>query len=165
MLIGKLKLWPVSKLATNPNPLKKSIMKLTVIHKQFLSVTTAVVICLYSLVCVVWADEKEQQNTSEVKPQPVLSENKLIDEKSTTNQKASANLQNQMPSSRTSSSKVLKLEDTIRANKEQPQVLTIVPWQLPTHHQINQTKDWQLPVKKMKPIERGAFLKKVSNNQ
>lgn len=138
-------------------------MHLTLKNKRFLPVLSAAVICLFSLFCDVVADENKQQNTSEVKPQSVLSENQPIVDNRNTNQEDTANLQNQMPSSQTNSSKIIKLEDTIRANKEQPQVLTIVPWQLPTHHQINQTKDWQLPVKKMKPIERGAFLKQVSN--
>lgn len=138
-------------------------MHLTLKNKRFLPVISAVVICLFSLCCDVVADENKQQNTSEVKPQSVLSENQPIVDNRNTNQEDTANLQNQMPSSQTNSSKIIKLEDTIRANKEQPQVLTIVPWQLPTHHQINQTKDWQLPIKKMKPIERGAFLKQVSN--
>ncbi|MGQ8366904.1 hypothetical protein [Glaciecola sp. 1036] len=60
-----------------------------------------------------------------------------------------------------SSGPVLRLEDTIRGNKEQPQVLTIVPWQLPTHKRIDATTQWQPVVDKLTPIERGRFLRNM----
>jgi hypothetical protein len=56
----------------------------------------------------------------------------------------------------------LKLETTIRGNKEQPQVLTIVPWQLPVHQRINENKEWVLQVSKMPSIERNAFLSNMA---
>lgn len=61
-----------------------------------------------------------------------------------------------------SSPPVLRLEQTIRANKEQPQVLTIVPWQLPSHQRINETQTWQPVVQKLPSIERGQFLRDLS---
>lgn len=60
------------------------------------------------------------------------------------------------------STEVLRLEQTIRANKEQPQVLTIVPWQLPTHQRINETKTWQPVVERLPSIERSQFLRDLS---
>jgi hypothetical protein len=57
---------------------------------------------------------------------------------------------------------IMRLQDTIRANKEQPQVLTIVPWQLPVHQRIDEDKQWQLQVTPMAAIERNAFLKNLS---
>lgn len=59
-------------------------------------------------------------------------------------------------------SPILRLQDTIRANKEQPQVLTIVPWQLPVHQRIDEDKQWQLQVVPMAAIERNAFLKNLN---
>ena len=56
---------------------------------------------------------------------------------------------------------VLKLEETIRGNKEQPQVLTIVPWQLPIHQRISENRDWLQSKEKLPPIERSAFLRKL----
>lgn len=61
-----------------------------------------------------------------------------------------------------SASDILRLEQTIRANKEQPQVLTIVPWQLPTHQRINETQTWQPVVQNLPSIERSQFLKDLS---
>ncbi|WP_371195284.1 hypothetical protein [Glaciecola sp. SC05] len=60
------------------------------------------------------------------------------------------------------SPEVLRLEQTIRANKEQPQVLTIVPWQLPSHQRINETQTWQPVVQKLPSIERSQFLRDLS---
>jgi hypothetical protein len=57
---------------------------------------------------------------------------------------------------------VLRLEDTIRGNKEQPQVLTIVPWQLPVHQRINENTQWQLQVNQLSSIERNAFLRNLA---
>jgi hypothetical protein len=57
---------------------------------------------------------------------------------------------------------VLRLEATIRGNKEQPQVLTIVPWQLPMHQRINENKEWLLQNVKLSSIERGAFLRNMA---
>jgi hypothetical protein len=61
-----------------------------------------------------------------------------------------------------SASEILRLEQTIRANKQQPQVLTIVPWQLPTHQRINETQTWQPVVQNLPSIERSQFLKDLS---
>lgn len=57
---------------------------------------------------------------------------------------------------------ILRLEDTIRGNKEQPQVLTIVPWQLPVHQRINENTQWQLQVTQLPSIERNAFLRNLA---
>lgn len=62
----------------------------------------------------------------------------------------------------TNKNEILRLEDTIRGNKEQPQVLTIVPWQLPVHQRINENSQWQLQVMQLPPIERTAFLRKLA---
>ncbi|WP_395338889.1 hypothetical protein PN836_012985 [Ningiella sp. W23] len=68
----------------------------------------------------------------------------------------SAQVQSQAP---------LRLEETIRANKEQPQVLTIVPWQLPTHQRINETQNWQPVVNTLPSIERNQFLQELALRQ
>jgi hypothetical protein len=57
---------------------------------------------------------------------------------------------------------VLRLEQTIRANKEQPQVLTIVPWQLPTHQRISENTAWQPVVEQLPIIERNQFLRDLA---
>jgi len=57
---------------------------------------------------------------------------------------------------------ILRLEETIRGNKEQPQVLTIVPWQLPVQQRINENKDWQLQMTELSSIERNAFLRNLA---
>ncbi|WP_412972165.1 hypothetical protein [Glaciecola sp. MF2-115] len=57
---------------------------------------------------------------------------------------------------------VLRLEETIRGNKEQPKVLSIVPWQLPLHQRIDRNEQRWAPIKtKLKPLERNSFLKKI----
>jgi hypothetical protein len=61
-----------------------------------------------------------------------------------------------------SSQPILRIEDTIRGNKEQPQVLTIVPWQLPVHQRINENTQWQLQVTQLSSIERNAFLRNLA---
>jgi hypothetical protein len=61
-----------------------------------------------------------------------------------------------------SSSEILRLEETIRGNKEQPQVLTIVPWQLPSHQRINENKVWQPMIEDLPSIERGEFLRDLA---
>jgi len=66
------------------------------------------------------------------------------------------------PISDANQSPILRLEDTIRGNKEQPQVLTIVPWQLPIHQRINENREWQLQVNQLSSIERGAFLRELA---
>ena len=66
------------------------------------------------------------------------------------------------PSIAQPSDDILRLEETIRANKEHPQVLTIVPWQLPTHQRIDETKAWQPVVDTLPSIERGQFLRDLA---
>ena len=73
------------------------------------------------------------------------------------NEEALDNLQAQR-----TQSEVLRLEDTIRANREQPQVLTIVPWQLPSHQRIDESKAWQPVVDKLPNIERNQFLRELA---
>jgi hypothetical protein len=68
----------------------------------------------------------------------------------------------QSASNTNSQQPVLRLEDTIRGNKEQPQVLTIVPWQLPVHQRINENTEWQLQVTQLPSIERNAFLRNLA---
>lgn len=68
----------------------------------------------------------------------------------------------QAPQPAISSGETLRLQDTIRGNKEQPQVLTIVPWQLPSHQRINENRAWQPVVESLPSIERGQFLRDLS---
>lgn len=59
----------------------------------------------------------------------------------------------------------LRLEATIRGNKEQPRVLSIVPWQLPKHRNIRGALLWTPMNTKPQPIERNRFLRRVALNQ
>lgn len=56
----------------------------------------------------------------------------------------------------------LRLEATIRGDKEQPRVISIVPWQLPEHRDIEGTLSWKPKNSKLKPLERKQFLRKVA---
>lgn len=59
----------------------------------------------------------------------------------------------------------LRLEATIRGNKEQPRVLSIVPWQLPKHRNIRGALLWTPMNTQPQPIERNRFLRRVALNQ
>ncbi|MFT5276713.1 MAG: hypothetical protein ACI97K_002292 [Glaciecola sp.] len=57
---------------------------------------------------------------------------------------------------------ILRLEETIRGNKEQPKVLSIVPWQLPLHQRIDRNEQRWAPIQtQLKPLERNSFLKEI----
>ena len=58
-------------------------------------------------------------------------------------------------------SDVLQLEATIRGNKEQPKVLSIVPWQLPEHRSVDPKNILGQSQIRFEPIERGRFLRKL----
>jgi len=58
-------------------------------------------------------------------------------------------------------SPIIRLEDTIRGNKEQPQVLTIVPWQLPFHKDIDEPTQWQPLKDTLPPIDRRTILRSL----
>lgn len=59
----------------------------------------------------------------------------------------------------------LKLEATIKGNKEQPQVISIVPWQLPKYRSIEGTLDWQPQSTQPVTLERSHFLRRVALTQ
>lgn len=59
----------------------------------------------------------------------------------------------------------LRLEATIRGNKEQPRVLSIVPWQLPKHRNIRGALQWTPMNTQPQPLERNRFLRRVALNQ
>ncbi|RDV28185.1 hypothetical protein DXV75_04305 [Alteromonas aestuariivivens] len=61
-------------------------------------------------------------------------------------------------------SEPLRLEATIRANKEQPRVLSIVPWQLPQHRQINGALSWQPQLSVPAMIERNQFIQQLGQS-
>lgn len=85
-----------------------------------------------------------------------------MNEQETSPQKAALQSVSQSPPNTTSEQPILRLEDTIRGNKEQPQVLTIVPWQLPVHQRINENTEWQLQASQLSSIERNAFLRNLA---
>lgn len=60
---------------------------------------------------------------------------------------------------------VLQLEATIRSSKQQPRVMSIVPWQLPSHKSVGQNQGWRLQQARLKPIERGQFLREQALRQ
>ncbi|MDO6565569.1 hypothetical protein Q4561_00725 [Alteromonas sp. 1_MG-2023] len=62
----------------------------------------------------------------------------------------------------TSPDEPLRLEATIRGDKEQPRVISIVPWQLPIHREIEGTLSWEPSNKELEPLNRKQFLRKVA---
>jgi hypothetical protein len=56
---------------------------------------------------------------------------------------------------------VIKLEDTIRGNQEQPKVLTIVPWQAPTVKQALPSPILERINLKFVPLERDEFSRQL----
>ncbi|WP_034474812.1 hypothetical protein [Aestuariibacter salexigens] len=60
---------------------------------------------------------------------------------------------------------ILRLEATIRADKEQPKVLSIVPWQLPEHRSIKIQKPWSTDLTNAAMLERQAFLRALRSHQ
>lgn len=90
---------------------------------------------------------QEQQDESPTSPKPEIS---ALEAKQT----QSSNNAN-----------ILKLEDTVRANKEQPQVLTIVPWQLPVHKTIESSTELNLSPNKLPVYDRKSFIEKFQLNQ
>lgn len=108
----------------------------------------------FSLFSVVHAQDKQEAPEPKIlnqQQEPVVPEQSQENE---TQAQPVRNSANQQP--------ILRLEDTIRGNKEQPQVLTIVPWQLPVHQRINENEEWQLQVNKLPSIERNAFLRRLA---
>ena len=66
------------------------------------------------------------------------------------------------PAKRGNTNEVLQLEATIRGDKQQPQVLSIVPWQIPGHRVIEQTTLVEQSKPVFEVIERGRFLRRLS---
>lgn len=65
-------------------------------------------------------------------------------------------------SNTSSNADILRLEETIRGNKEQPKVLSIVPWQLPLYQRIDRNKQRWAPIKtELKSLERNSFLREI----
>jgi hypothetical protein len=61
-----------------------------------------------------------------------------------------------------SNADILRLEETIRGNKEQPKVLSIVPWQLPLYQRIDRNEQRWAPIKtELKLFERNRFLREI----
>jgi hypothetical protein len=56
---------------------------------------------------------------------------------------------------------VIKLEETIRGNQEQPKVLTIVPWQSPKTKQALPSPIVERINKKFVPLQRGELKRRI----
>jgi hypothetical protein len=56
---------------------------------------------------------------------------------------------------------VVKLEDTIRGNQEQPKVLTIVPWQTPSVKHSLPSQIVERINKGFQPLERDEFTRQL----
>jgi hypothetical protein len=56
---------------------------------------------------------------------------------------------------------VIKLEETIRGNQEQPKVLTIVPWQSPKTKQALPSPIVERINKKFVPLQRGELQRQI----
>lgn len=57
--------------------------------------------------------------------------------------------------------KVIKLETTIRGSREQPKVMSIVPWQPPGQKQVLPSPILQRIEQKFKPLKRDEFQRQV----
>ena len=60
-----------------------------------------------------------------------------------------------------SGSDVIQLEATIRGNKEQPNVLSIVPWQLPQAKAIDVQSSQTLMLIDIQPLTRAEFQREL----
>lgn len=58
----------------------------------------------------------------------------------------------------TQSPNKIKLEATIRASKEQPKVLTIVPWQLPLYSKVKGQAPEVIKPPQLRPLFRKSFV-------
>ncbi|MFT2089975.1 hypothetical protein [Paraglaciecola sp. 2405UD69-4] len=58
-------------------------------------------------------------------------------------------------------SEVVTIEETIRANQEQPKVLTIVPWQAPTVKEGLPSHIVERINKQFSPLQRGELLREL----
>lgn len=106
--------------------------------------------------------QQETQETSDLASTQATEEQTSAQQATLQNasdEKENANQQTVNPQN---SGDVLRLEETIRGNKEQPQVLTIVPWQLPVHQSIQRNTDWQIKLPPLTSIERNAFLRNLA---
>ena len=112
----------------------------------------AVILC--SLPCIYTATALAQSSSTANEEVQVKTTNEQADITQEASLQTAPNTNSQQP--------ILRLEDTIRGNKEQPQVLTIVPWQLPVHQRINENTQWQLQVTQLSSIERNAFLRNLA---
>jgi len=59
----------------------------------------------------------------------------------------------------------LRIEETIKANKAQPQVISILPWQPPKYRNIEGVLEWQPTASMPQRLERDVFLKKINTYQ
>ncbi|MDM7862029.1 hypothetical protein QTP81_15605 [Alteromonas sp. ASW11-36] len=60
---------------------------------------------------------------------------------------------------------VIRLEETIRGDQQQPRVLSIVPWDSPAHKRIGRVALTGDRTAFMEPLERSAFLQRVALHQ
>ncbi|WP_252732173.1 hypothetical protein [Paraglaciecola arctica] len=56
---------------------------------------------------------------------------------------------------------VIKLQETIRGNQEQPKVLTIVPWQSPKPKEALPSQIIERINKKFMPLQRGELTRQI----
>ncbi|WP_229333606.1 hypothetical protein [Glaciecola sp. MH2013] len=108
---------------------------------------TVIFVCTIALLLAnpVFAFQEEQENTSG------------------TQQEAPITVTVASDGSIANGGEVLRLEETIRGNKEQPKVLSIVPWQLPLHQRIDRNENRWAPIKtSLKPMVRNNFLKEIN---
>jgi hypothetical protein len=57
--------------------------------------------------------------------------------------------------------RVIKLETTIRGSREQPKVMSIVPWQPPSQKQVLPSPILQRIEQKFKPLKRDEFQRQI----
>jgi hypothetical protein len=57
--------------------------------------------------------------------------------------------------------RVIKIETTIRGSREQPKVMSIVPWQPPSQKQVLPSPILQRIEQKFKPLKRDEFQRQV----
>lgn len=108
------------------------------------------------LVCAqhhLFAQEKAQEKAQEQAP---------VESQTLTQEQAPLALTVASAGNVSSNVDILRLEETIRGNKEQPKVLSIVPWQLPLYQRIDRNEQRWAPIKtELKSLERNSFLREI----
>ncbi|MFQ3206205.1 MAG: hypothetical protein ACI9IT_000339 [Glaciecola sp.] len=125
-------------------------VKISVIQSRRTKFVVTLLLCFQSYV---FAQAATQETEQKAEPRKL---------RAVTQQQAPLDLTVASDGNVSSSSDILRLEETIRGNKEQPKVLSIVPWQLPLYQRIDRNEQRWAPIKtRLNLLERSSFLKEI----